>query len=126
MNGKAQAGAWFAIVVAMLGCATYSAVERERPAGAGSDAAAPGTTTGSNVNVPIMANPDARPADDLDGGFAPPPNPGPIVVTAGSVPADVAERFGKATAATDASGPVLVYPTVETMFPPDLGRILFQ
>jgi hypothetical protein len=53
------------------------------------------------------------------------PNPGSRSATFGQVPDDIVQRFGDAAQSADA-GPRLVYPTPQTMFPPDLARILFQ
>jgi hypothetical protein len=117
--------AHLALALAALGCAVYD--KRDPRADEGQTDAGTTSDTGSNVDIPITVNPDARQGGGTsDGGRAPPPNPGPIVVTQGSVPSDVATRFGNAISTEDANGPELVYPTPETMFPPDLGRILFQ
>jgi hypothetical protein len=51
-------------------------------------------------------------------------NPGSTSLRDGAVPADVEGKFAKATPVN--GGVELLYPTAETMFPPDLGRLLFQ
>jgi len=56
----------------------------------------------------------------------PPPDPGNVVLKPGNVPADVVDQFAAGTAIADEPATALVYPSPETMFPPDLGRILFQ
>ena len=98
----------------------------ENEAGAGDSSMGWQTDSASNVNNPISVSPDARSGASGDGGRLPPPNPGAVVVTQGSVPADIAQRFANAVAMRDASSAELIYPSQETMFPPDLGRILFQ
>jgi len=112
------------VVMAALSCANGQGRER---AGTTDDLdASGGGTTSTTTGSIILVNPDARSNVNPEGGRPPPMNPGPIVIQQGSVPADVADRFGNAVATPDANGPTLVYPTAETMFPPDLGRILFQ
>src|SRR5262249_34746462 len=114
---------------ATLSCTVYDKRELgpERPA-TDSGTPDPGphdASPVSNLDAPISVNLDAR-GGTPEGGRVPPPNPGPVVITQGAVPTDVAQRFASAVGTIDANGPELVYPTPETMFPPDLGRILFQ
>lgn len=61
---------------------------------------------------------------NTDAGAVKPPL-GNRVVMHGSLPGGVADVFGGAAIST-AQGPALVYPTPDTMFPPNIAKILFQ
>ncbi len=101
---------------------------RREPAANGASGAA--GTGGGEVAVPGL---DAGPAVSIDSGgggeqatMPEVPDPGSRSARYGAVPDDIEDRFDAAQPADDGGLPSLVYPAPETMFPPDLARILFQ
>jgi hypothetical protein len=65
-------------------------------------------------------------AAGADGEGAPPENPGDQIIKSGKLPSDIEDRFAGSTPVMDATSPVLLYPTPETLFPRDLARLTLQ
>jgi hypothetical protein len=123
---------WFASLALgclVAGCANAGAVTR--PGGSDYLDSGNGTNADGSTLIPpsgnglIHVDPEAGTGEFelVDGGFA---DPGSVSLKKGAVPADIDTQFAGATTVTDASSPALAYPTPATMFPPDIGRILFQ
>jgi hypothetical protein len=125
----------FVSIDGLAGCARSSSREGStNPAvpmnngGASSGASTPTPTptpldgASTTLNVGAM-NPDASPTSSLPSHPVPPAKG---TLSSGTVPSNPGALFGAAQVDTSAAAPSLVYPTPETMFPPNMPNILFQ
>jgi hypothetical protein len=112
------------VAVALLACLAAGgacAAVRNAP---GQGQPADGAADASNLSPadsrlpPVVSNADAGAGSDL-------PPLGNRAVMQGSLPGDVARVFDGA-ATSLAQGPTLMYPAPDTMFPPNIAKILFQ
>ena len=106
---------FLACLVASGGCA---AVRNAPGEGQRADGAADASNPSPADLAPMVTNTDAGAGTDL-------PPLGNRVLMQGSLPAGVAAAFDGA-ATNSAQGPALVYPAADTMFPPNIAKILFQ
>ncbi len=112
-----------ALVACAAGDGPQSRSDGPAEAGAVDSAIATPPIGNGMIHVDPDAQTDGGDYELVEGGA---PNPGSVSLQKGTVATNIAAQFGAATAVTDGAAPALVYPTPETMFPPDIGRILFQ
>jgi hypothetical protein len=110
-------------VFCMAAIAACGGDAKSRPATTGTGAGGSGA---ADAEPPITTADSGPPITNIDGS-APPVKPpiGDRSIFRGTLPNDVDRLFASATPGSG-PGPVLAYPSPDTMFPPNIARVLFQ
>lgn len=138
LNGASKRGLAAVLVLAcavagsLCACSSHaspgSVLARNDAGGGGATVGSAGgfpAVSGSSNFIPIDASLGDGGNGDEDAGPQP-VDPGTAPTIGADVPASVVDQFGNARPVMDGQSPTLVYPTPETMFPPDIKGLLFQ